>query len=271
MDLCGEVLKSGFLRKSRASQRCLYILRGATPQAPACLEIHGPSRPWRPLEALKMQMSVRPRRVLSLEGCIAVGRRSDPKNRPLQLVLFTCTEDLVLVAENEGERDAWYNAFHAICGDGPSHAWAVNIKARGLAQVRGLAGSYRLCLNGGRALTLVRRGATTPVLSLKLPCVRRCGHAQSLFFIELGRSAEPGAGELWMQTEDGSTARQIHEAILEAMRSGSFGPIMTVPAYPHPVHEIYQVTFYSQIHSCNELHFHITVKLTSYIIPGPEI
>uniref|UniRef100_UPI00358FA3E4 insulin receptor substrate 1-B-like n=1 Tax=Myxine glutinosa TaxID=7769 RepID=UPI00358FA3E4 len=220
MDLCGEVLKSGFLRKSRASQRCLYILRGATPQAPARLEIHGPSRPWRPLEALKIQMSVRPRRVLSLEGCIAVGRRSDPKNRPLQLALFTCTEDLVLVAENEGERDAWYNAFRAICGDGPSHAWAVTIKPRGLAQVRGLAGSYRLCLNGGRALTLVRRGTTTPVLSLKLQCVRRCGHAQNLFFIELGRSAEPGAGELWMQAEDGSTARQIHEAILEAMRSG---------------------------------------------------
>ncbi|KAJ7344530.1 hypothetical protein JRQ81_000480 [Phrynocephalus forsythii] len=49
--------------------------------------------------------------------------------------------------------------------------------------------------------------------------IRRCGHSDSFFFMELGRSASTGPGELWMQADDAVVAQHIHETILEAMKA----------------------------------------------------
>ena len=49
--------------------------------------------------------------------------------------------------------------------------------------------------------------------------IRRCGHSDSFFFIEVGRSAVTGPGEFWMQAEDSVVAQNIHETILEAMKA----------------------------------------------------
>lgn len=49
--------------------------------------------------------------------------------------------------------------------------------------------------------------------------VRRCGHSENFFFIEVGRSAITGPGEFWMQVDDSVVAQNMHETLLEAMKA----------------------------------------------------
>jgi insulin receptor substrate 3 len=132
----------------------------------------------------------------------------------------------------------------------------VTLRSKGLGRAQGLSsGSYRLCLGSG-ALSLLRkpgskgsrdsRATPPPVLRLSLLSVRRCGHADSFFFLELGRSAPIGPGELWLQAPDAVVAQSIHETVLAAMKrlgSNAAGkaepppqgnPPKSVPAAPTP-------------------------------------
>lgn len=45
--------------------------------------------------------------------------------------------------------------------------------------------------------------------------IRRCGHTNNYFVIELGRSSVTGAGELWLETEDVVIAQNMHEVTLK--------------------------------------------------------
>lgn len=49
---------------------------------------------------------------------------------------------------------------------------------------------------------------------LQLMSIRRCGHSKDHFFIELGRSAVTGAGEIYMATEGTIIAQNMHETVL---------------------------------------------------------
>uniref|UniRef100_A0A8C6WT06 IRS-type PTB domain-containing protein n=1 Tax=Neogobius melanostomus TaxID=47308 RepID=A0A8C6WT06_9GOBI len=49
--------------------------------------------------------------------------------------------------------------------------------------------------------------------------IRRCGHSESFFFIEVGRSSSIGPGEIWMQVDDSVVAQNMHETILETMKA----------------------------------------------------
>lgn len=104
----------------------------------------------------------------------------------------------------------------------------MTLRPKGLGRTRGLgSGDYRLCLGSG-TLSLLRkpggRGSRDtqalppPALRLSLLSVRRCGHADSFFFLELGRSAPTGPGELWLQAPDAVVAQSIHETVLAAMK-----------------------------------------------------
>lgn len=104
----------------------------------------------------------------------------------------------------------------------------MTLRPKGLGRTRGLgSGRYRLCLGSG-ALSLLRkprktgsrdaRASPPPALRLSLLSVRRCGHADSFFFLELGRSAPTGPGELWLQAPDAVVAQSIHETVLAAMK-----------------------------------------------------
>ena len=48
---------------------------------------------------------------------------------------------------------------------------------------------------------------------IQLASIRRCGHTECFFFMEIGRSAKTGEGELWMQVEDSMIAQSMHEVI----------------------------------------------------------
>uniref|UniRef100_A0A8D0GAM7 Insulin receptor substrate 2 n=1 Tax=Sphenodon punctatus TaxID=8508 RepID=A0A8D0GAM7_SPHPU len=96
--------------------------------------------------------------------------------------------------------------------------WQVTLKPKGLGQSKSLTGVHRLCLSA-RTIGFVRLNCEQPSVTLQLMNIRRCGHSDSFFFMEVGRSAATGPGELWMQADDSVVAQNIHETILEAMKA----------------------------------------------------
>lgn len=53
----------------------------------------------------------------------------------------------------------------------------------------------------------------------QLHFVRRCGFANDIFYIEVGRSAVTGDGEFWMAVEDNNIALNMYDVITTAMRN----------------------------------------------------
>lgn len=96
--------------------------------------------------------------------------------------------------------------------------WQVKLWPKGLGQARNLIGIYRLCLTDN-TVNFVKLNSDTPAVVLQLMNVRRCGHSENFFFIEVGRSAMTGPGEFWMQVEDSVVAQNMHETLLEAMKA----------------------------------------------------
>lgn len=81
--------------------------------------------------------------------------------------------------------------------------WPVSVNPRGLGRSKSLAGELHLCLTA-TSLILFRVGACTDLPSVTIPllAVRRFGHLEGSFFLELGRSAPVGPGELWFEARD---------------------------------------------------------------------
>lgn len=248
------VRKCGYLRKHKHGHKRFFVLRapraGAggeeAPPQPARLEYYESEKKWR-------SKSTGPRRTLALDSCLHIHKRADAKHKHL-LALYTRDEYLALAAESEQEQDAWYRALTELlrasqpaAQGSPRHAlpagtsgedggygqlgsgapgsaaayrevWQVTLKPKGLGQSRNLTGVHRLCL-AARTVGLVRLNCNRPSVTLQLMTIRRCGHSDHFFFMELGRSASTGPGELWMQADDAVVAQHIHETILEAMKA----------------------------------------------------
>ncbi|KAH9380960.1 hypothetical protein HPB48_008179 [Haemaphysalis longicornis] len=156
----------------------------------------------------------------------------DAKQRHV-LALYTRDDSFALVCENEAELEAWLNELlllqrgsGEVDGDARpkplfEHVWQVNVKTKGLGSSRNITGPHRLCLTAS-ALTLVKMHTdqeNPETLEFPLMSIRRCGHSDCFFFMELGRSSVTGSGELWMQTEDTVIAQNMHETILGAMKT----------------------------------------------------
>uniref|UniRef100_A0A670I3L6 Insulin receptor substrate 2 n=1 Tax=Podarcis muralis TaxID=64176 RepID=A0A670I3L6_PODMU len=226
------VRKCGYLRKHKHGHRRFFVLR-----APARLEYYESEKKWR-------SKSAAPKRSIALDSCLNIHKRADAKHKHL-VALYTRDEYFALAAESEPEQEAWYVALTELLRESqpaghdsprrqpPSasreepplpgaspyrEVWQVTLKPRGLGQSRNLAGVHRLCL-AARTVGLVRLNCQRPCVTLQLMNIRRCGHSDSFFFMELGRSASTGPGELWMQADDSVVAQNIHETILEAMKA----------------------------------------------------
>ncbi|XP_077782764.1 insulin receptor substrate 2 isoform X2 [Podarcis muralis] len=239
------VRKCGYLRKHKHGHRRFFVLRAASdgaaadeaPPQPARLEYYESEKKWR-------SKSAAPKRSIALDSCLNIHKRADAKHKHL-VALYTRDEYFALAAESEPEQEAWYVALTELLRESqpaghdsprrqpPSasreepplpgaspyrEVWQVTLKPRGLGQSRNLAGVHRLCL-AARTVGLVRLNCQRPCVTLQLMNIRRCGHSDSFFFMELGRSASTGPGELWMQADDSVVAQNIHETILEAMKA----------------------------------------------------
>nr|XP_016851693.1 PREDICTED: LOW QUALITY PROTEIN: insulin receptor substrate 2 [Anolis carolinensis] len=226
-----DVRKTGYLRKHhKHGHRRFFVLRGPPGEgSQARLEYYESEKKW------LGKASPVPKRSLTLEGCLQVHKRADARHRHL-VALFARGESWALAAESAEEQEGWYRAIAALLpaaggededdegGGGGGleddflEVWQVSVRARGLGQSRGLSGVQRLCL-ARRSVALVRLKGERPSVALPLMSIRRCGHSDGFFFLELGRSAATGPGELWMQAGDAVVAQSIHETVLGAMRA----------------------------------------------------
>ncbi|XP_053552793.1 insulin receptor substrate 1 [Bombina bombina] len=222
-----DVKKCGYLRKQKSMRRRFFVLRNSGPRGPARIEYYENEKKFRTAERIGGS-----RGMLNLEEVFGVNKRADAKRRFL-LVLYTRDGGLAVSAEGEDEQEEWYQAIlelqvqarslslpdaSNLPGPAFKEVWQVSLRPRGLGQTRNLSGIYRLCL-AERTLSLLRLRSDSPSVTLQLMNVRRCGHSDNYFFVEVGRSAVTGPGELWMQVEDSVVAQNMHETILEAMKS----------------------------------------------------
>lgn len=232
------VKKCGYLRKQKHGHRRFFVLREQSDRSPARLEYYESEKKWRNKSAAK--------RVITLDSCLCVNKRADAKHKHL-VALYTKDEYFAVAADNEQEQESWYTVLTDLIAEGkvydspastsslvgfeeasyglicPASAaykevWQVNLKSKGLGQIKNLIGVYRLCLSS-RTISFVKLNSETAAVTLQLMNIRRCGHSDNFFFIEVGRSAVTGPGEFWMQAEDSVVAQNIHETILEAMKA----------------------------------------------------
>ncbi|KAG2457256.1 IRS2 protein, partial [Polypterus senegalus] len=236
-----NVKKCGYLRKQKHGHKRFFVLKEQSDGFPARLEYYENEKKWRNKSAAK--------RVILLDSCLNINKRADAKHKHL-IALYTKDEYFAVAAEHEQEQEGWYVALTDLMNEGkvyegsgsasassslaaleessyglitPANAaykevWQVTLKSKGLGQSKNLTGVYRLCLSS-RSISFVKLNSDSPSVSLQLMNIRRCGHSDNFFFIEVGRSASTGPGELWMQADDSVVAQNIHETILEAMKA----------------------------------------------------
>ncbi|XP_011606169.1 insulin receptor substrate 2 [Takifugu rubripes] len=235
-----NIKKSGYLKKQKHGHKRFFVLKEAGEGFPARLEYYESEKKWKNKSAAK--------RVIPLDCCLNINKRADAKFKYL-IALYTKDEYFAVAAENEQEQESWYRLLTDLMAEGKVYdgsasnsasslvgfdeasygvitpvsavykeVWQVNLKSKGLGQSRNLTGVYRLCLSS-RTISFVKLNSEVPSVILQLMNIRRCGHSDSFFFIEVGRSAATGPGELWMQADDSVVAQNIHETILEAMKA----------------------------------------------------
>ncbi|XP_043932274.1 insulin receptor substrate 1-B-like [Protopterus annectens] len=223
-----DICKCGYLRKQKSMHRRFFVLRAGSDHGPCRLEYYENEKKFRCKGAI-------PKRSLNLETCLSISKRADLRNKHL-IVIYTKDESFVLGVEGEAEQQCWFQAMvdlqcksklipgskygGVIPGPAFKEVWQVSLRPRGLGQARNLVGIYRLCLTE-KTISFVRLNSDAAAVVLQLMNIRRCGHSDNYFFIEMGRSAVTGPGEFWMQVEDSVVAQNMHETILEAMKAMS--------------------------------------------------
>lgn len=234
------IKKCGYLKKQKHGHKRFFVLKEPSEGFPARLEYYESEKKWKNKSA--------PKRVIPLDCCLNISKRADAKYKYL-IALYTKDEYFALATENEQEQESWYRVLTDLMAEGKVYdgsasnsasslvgydessygvitpvtaaykeVWQVNLKSKGLGQSRNLTGVYRLCLSS-RTISFVKLNSDVASVTLQLMNIRRCGHSDSFFFIEVGRSASTGPGELWMQADDSVVAQNIHETILEAMKA----------------------------------------------------
>uniref|UniRef100_UPI00398E5B17 insulin receptor substrate 2 n=1 Tax=Pristiophorus japonicus TaxID=55135 RepID=UPI00398E5B17 len=231
-----KVKKCGYLKKQKHGHKRFFVLRERSGDCPARLEYYENEKKWRNKSSAK--------RVIPLECCLNINKRADAKHKYL-IALYTKDEYFAVAADSDQEQESWFSALTDLLNEDklvpdasslslqreelcyglitPASAvykevWQVNLKPKGLGQAKNLTGFYMLCLSS-KSMGFVKLNSEVPSVSLQLMNIRRCGHSENFFFIEVGRSASTGPGELWMQVDDSVVAQHIHETILEAMKA----------------------------------------------------
>ncbi|XP_067222419.1 insulin receptor substrate 1-B isoform X1 [Chanodichthys erythropterus] len=231
-----DVKKVGYLRKPKSMHKRFFVLRAASASGPSRLEYYENEKKWR-------HKSGAPKRSVPLESCFNINKRADSKNKHL-VALYTKDEYFAIAADSELEQESWYQALVDLHNRGKVHetasgrgigednygeatpgpafkeVWQVILKPKGLGHIKNLIGVYRLCLTN-KTISFVKLNSDAAAVVLQLMNIRRCGHSENFFFIEVGRSAVTGPGEFWMQVDDSVVAQNMHETILEAMKAMS--------------------------------------------------
>ncbi|XP_063244069.1 uncharacterized protein LOC134543147 isoform X2 [Bacillus rossius redtenbacheri] len=220
----GEIVKMGYLRKLKTMRKKFFVLRGDCSEYSSRLEYYDSEKKWKTHHA--------PKRCIVLKMCFNINRRLDTKHKHV-IALYTKDDCFCLVLETEEELEDWLKALLSLqhgedVPDGAppkpvfEHVWQVVVQKRGLGNTRNILGPHHLCLTE-KTLTLVKmtQDEKPETYEFSLMSIRRCGHSECFFYMEVGRSSCTGAGDLWMQTEDPIIAENMHEAILSTMKTNS--------------------------------------------------
>ncbi|XP_067851208.1 insulin receptor substrate 1-B [Heptranchias perlo] len=249
-----DVKKVGYLKKPKSMHKRFFVLRALSEHGPARLEYYENEKKWR-------HKAGAPKRSVHLESCFNINKRADSKNKYLVALYtkdeyFAIAADCeseqeswfqaLVELHNKGkvpedrgangdrERDGAAGSANNVSGMGAGEdnygevspgpafkeVWQVVLKPKGLGHSKNLVGIYRLCLTN-KTISLVKLNSDAAAVVLQLMNIRRCGHSENFFFIEVGRSAVTGPGEFWMQVDDSVVAQNMHETILEAMKAMS--------------------------------------------------
>lgn len=221
--LPADVVKTGYLKKLKTMRKKFFVLRGDSADASARLEYYDSEKKWKAHQ--------NPKRSITLKTCFNINRRSDVRQKHV-IALYTKNDCFCVVLETEEELEDWLKALLSLQqgedmpdGELPKptfeHVWQVNVQKKELGNSRNILGPYHLCLTD-QTLSLVKRGTDKPEsIEFSLQSIRRCGHLDSFFYMEVGQASVTGAGNLWMQTEDPNIAQNMHDAILSACSSCS--------------------------------------------------
>ncbi|XP_069739567.1 insulin receptor substrate 2 isoform X2 [Phaenicophaeus curvirostris] len=252
------VRKCGYLRKQKHGHKRFFVLRGpgggGEEAGGARLEYYESEKKWRNKSgapkrviALDSCLNINKRADAKHKYLIALYTKDEyfavaAENEQEQEGWYRALTDLLNEGKAAGQGSPHHrhlaSPFSASCGAAAAslagdelnyglvtpaaaayrEVWQVTLKPKGLGQSKNLTGVHRLCLSA-RTIGFVRLNCELPSVTLQLMNIRRCGHSDSFFFIEVGRSAATGPGELWMQADDSVVAQNIHETILEAMKA----------------------------------------------------
>ncbi|XP_030610178.1 insulin receptor substrate 2-B-like [Archocentrus centrarchus] len=245
-----DVVKQGYLGKLERNHRRYFVLRAGSHTGPSRLEWYKSQEKFTAKEKSSGKATLfgsNKQGVIYLRRCLGVSRIASSRKGHI-VALYPKDQTMVLVMEDQQEQEDWYVALKKLMeeeqkdeehGEGgdeeddgyctlPSAAffkevWPVTVKPRGLGSSKALTGENRLCLTAA-SLILVRVGAGNDLPSVTIPLlsVRRFGHLDGSFYLELGRSAPNGPGEIWMEVNDQGNrvlAQHIHEAVREAVQA----------------------------------------------------
>ncbi|KAH8378463.1 hypothetical protein KR093_011526 [Drosophila rubida] len=217
---------SGYQKKLKTMKKKFFVLYKDTTNNAARLEYYDTEK--------KFIQRAEPKRVIYLKSCFNINRRTDTKHQYV-LGLSSREGGFGIVLNSENDLKKWLDNLLSIQRDNAirsdqayipyEYVWQVVVQRKGMSESARITGSYHCCLRA-TSLTFKCMG------SEKLPngedrldnaeillTTIRCGHAspQSIFYMELGRQSALGSGELWMETEDATIAKKMHDKILQAM------------------------------------------------------
>ncbi|NWI19869.1 IRS1 protein, partial [Crypturellus soui] len=250
-----DVRKVGYLRKPKSMHKRFFVLRAASESGPARLEYYENEKKWRhksgapkrsiPLEScfnINKRADSKNKHLVALytkDEHFAIAADSEPEQESWYQALLQLHNrakghhhlhhhhhhhhhsDVTFGGSAVGLGEAGEDNYGEVApGPAFKEVWQVILKPKGLGQTKNLIGIYRLCLTN-KTISFVKLNSDAAAVVLQLLNIRRCGHSENFFFIEVGRSAVTGPGEFWMQVDDSVVAQNMHETILEAMRAMS--------------------------------------------------
>ncbi|XP_076272148.1 insulin receptor substrate 1 chico isoform X2 [Rhynchophorus ferrugineus] len=209
----GEVIRTGLLKKMKTARKKFFVLRAEAPDALARLEYYDSEK--------KYKNGVPAKRCIALKTCFDINKRQDTKHKNV-IALYTKDDCFCIVLDNEEEMKSWLKDMLTLQhgaeipeGEIPKpkfeYVWELKMCARGLGV--GRTGTYRFCLTA-KTITLVKLDQTMPTsIEISLASVRSCGNIKDFFFLEVGRSSNLGAGEIWFEAGDTTIASNLQDTV----------------------------------------------------------
>ncbi|XP_041776102.1 pneumococcal serine-rich repeat protein isoform X3 [Anopheles merus] len=243
-----NVVLHGYHRKHKTNKKKYFVVYGDVPGKAARLEYFDSEKKFK--QSFQKGNAgcdggTQPKRTIVLRTCFNINKRHDLKKQIISL--YTKDDSFCIVFESEEELNLWLRTLLRLQrgedseGDPPrptfEHVWEVYVQRKGLGDSYGILGNYRLCITD-KTLSLVRIGSElTPHqekraenVEFLLASVRRCGHSQRYFYLEVGRSSKTGAGEIWMEVQDSIIAQNMYTTIMKSAKSkdDNLGPMIRI-------------------------------------------